>query len=460
MIQRYFLRIIPYDGKGIYLIQEGGLSLPYIDVTYPNDMPERKLTETILCAVQKKYYIFGVLLKIESLSGRKLCYIDEAEDLIKIRGSQIKKCAVHQISEVYQRLMVEHFDLLLHHYRCVELSPWEASGWFPMVVRWVKEQLLCRKEVLQGVPVQIKGAWPRSTVLRIKTKNTTYYLKWGYLIPPAEHKVICFLAKFVPQMVPSVIATHDTRNMFIMEEFLAVEKKYINIQIRIQAVKAFSSIQIASIAHVMKLKHWGCMSLDGLTLYRYFNEFMRDKSLFQYGLSKADTKKMKSISLFVERDCKQLLTAICPITLNNEDFQDGNIAMQNKNVVIYDWANTFLAHPFFSFHYYLYRYRDDMKLFEKSDGELKNSLQMLVKHYLTPWCKKFTDVWNIIEEWKITTRLFWLVEAIKCKRERQYINSNSEWDNNISYHIVQSIRSLCEVYESEINRHCKEKMKK
>ena len=445
-MRRFFLRIIPYSGRGIYLVK-GTLELPYVDVFANPDIPTRKLTKVIQLAVKRKYHITGVILAIKICNNFLICYFDASEDLFLKMVPLINVSRTTDILDEMQRNAVEELDPTILPYTEALYSPWEAHGWLAFIIPWLNMQLNNRNEVLLDFPVQVKGAWPRSTVLQVISNQSIYYLKWSYSMPPFEYKVIQLLASIRPNVVPKVIAYDISKNMFIMKEFGTIKKVDFDMEVRFKAAQIFSDIQIAAIPYVSQLQSWGCLFLDSKILYSKFDSLLQDESLFLYGLSESDLLRMDAVANLIMRDCDELSKSILPVTLNNEDFQDGNIAINEGNIIIYDWTNTFLAHPFFSYHYYLFRYRSDICMSKGDCSGKYESEQLLIEHYLNPWRKYVQLNKQIIKDWDITSRLFWVIEAIKCEREREYVLSNTEWYCNISGHIVEAIRTLYSIYE-------------
>lgn len=93
-------------------------------------------------------------------------------------------------------------------------APWNDPDWLAATVA----ELRCAVETagyeLSG-SVEGHKSWARSCVLTVPTTSGTLWAKFGYGLPPGEHRVVAELAARHPSAVPGLFAVLD--NGFVME---------------------------------------------------------------------------------------------------------------------------------------------------------------------------------------------------------------------------------------------------
>ena len=450
-MRRIYLRIYPCEAEGIVLVsKDNRYRLPYIDLIAGKKLPVRNLTTVVLHAAREKYKLEGVVLGFfKDNDGYELCdiemYVEQQPDfcmdmaLCEPTCLDGKECSL--VATGPDRGTV--FDILAS-------SPWERRGWISVIRPWIEKRLEQIGERMVQPPLQIKGAWPRSTVLRVEAERQTYYFKWSYAIPPWEWQILSLLSEVAPSCVPEMTAYDETRNSLLLEPFEPVLIRDMDIGVEEEAVSLYAQIQLGTLSYLERLRNWGCPVLDSDSLILAFAKLSGDIALFSYGLRESDRDRLNRISPMLYRDCLQLLRGIVPVCLNNEDFQNGNLALKHGKVVIYDWANTYISHPFFSYHHFLFRRCSYLS--EKAEGATAgtvcNEERILSQRYLQHWLK-FASQEELERDFAISEKLFWLLEGIKCERERRYIEPGSEWYHNIMHHIVESLHKLISIYVDE-----------
>jgi hypothetical protein len=83
-----------------------------------------------------------------------------------------------------------------------------------------------------------------------------------------------------------------------------------------------------------------------------FEELIADEAAMlinqQDGLTQEEYGRLKGALPGFVRMCEELASAGIPETIHHDDFHDGNIFLQEGRVLFTDWAESAVAHPFFS----------------------------------------------------------------------------------------------------------------
>ncbi|MRS03989.1 aminoglycoside phosphotransferase family protein, partial [bacterium] len=99
------------------------------------------------------------------------------------------------------------------------------------------------------------------------------------------------------------------------------------------------------------------------------------------GLSPADFEAFISVLPKLQSLCATLAKVGIPETLQHDDFHDGNIFVDQAGFKFFDWAESFIAHPFFSLVVTLrsIAYRFDL---EENSPEIRELTALYLKEWL------------------------------------------------------------------------------
>jgi aminoglycoside/choline kinase family phosphotransferase len=164
-------------------------------------------------------------------------------------------------------------------------------------------------------------------------------------------------------------------------------KKY-DVTLPTRALKIYADMQIQCIPHVQTLLNnagvndWRLEKLP--KLYKNFIE--NEKLLLDDGLVEADIKNLKNFYSKFEGLCESLVSLGIPETLEQGDFQDNNILIQENKVTLHDFGDASITHPFFSLSSFL-----NSAARHHGIQESDEVYQALYESYMGPWYTCYSE---------------------------------------------------------------------
>jgi hypothetical protein len=231
-------------------------------------------------------------------------------------------------------------------------APWEQKGWYKEAVAWIHEQLDQLRYTPTGPVEQVKTAWSCSSILRAPTTAGKLYFKATYARPPAEVLVIKKLERRWPRHVPCVVASDQIRCWMLMEDFGPRELSGLPFARWPGALRLFGRLQRESSESLWEWQAMACPDRRMDTLAGHLEALFSDPLLEQaespFRLSTEDRNRLMSTRERWADELCELGASPLPISIVQQDFRDGNIAVRGRDYVFYDWSDTVLSHPFFS----------------------------------------------------------------------------------------------------------------
>lgn len=250
---------------------------------------------------------------------------------------------------------------------------------------WAQTSLINLGYVIQG-SMEVIRAMPWSQVSRFSTSRGYVYFKQMAPQFAVEPLVLSFLAQRYFYCIPPLLASNAELRCFLMPDVgtRLREKLKMNYQIEIatKVLTTYADIQLNTmkdIAGILSLgvKDWRLKRLPDI----YLQLLAQEELLRTDGLTQDELRTIQHLySRFVE-NCEQLAQLGIPETVEHGDFQDNNILINDKkDIIINDWGDTNITHPFFSLGSWLDSAR-------RHHGLQKNSAQYkaLVNAYLEKW---------------------------------------------------------------------------
>lgn len=335
-------------------------------------------------------------------------------EILDFDNAEYKKILLNWISEIENKTVPHNRAL------------WEVRGWYNNTEKWIRDNL--QKTILNIE--QIKGAWSWSSILKINTIEETLYFKADYKKLPHEVDTIRELNKLYKYNFPSVVISDYSNNWMVMKDFGDLYLEKLDFNHYVKAVKKYAEIQIKSVGEIERFKKINCryISLNLFTLY--LEQLVDDKILLigPYKLTNYDLEQFKKAIPCVIELCKKLDLGRIPYTINNEDFRDQNVVLYENDFIYFDWSNTTITHPFFSFTYFLNRINIKKNHIGKEmfKGSVEKVLLKLTEEYLKMWVN-FDEYESILQIFKEINSLYNLYQAIRCYIELPYLEENCPW---------------------------------
>ncbi len=285
------------------------------------------------------------------------------------------------------------------------------------VLAWSQNYLKENGYQLQNSPEIIhNGPW--STVYRILTNFGTLYLKQTAPDFAIEPTLLRYLGTLLPSASLEVLAQNDKLYCFLMRDagtpLRDILKKHFQINLANNALTTYATIQKLTANHIdtllsMGVPDWRLSMLPSL----YLALLNQKQFLIDDGLSPTEIEDLKKLHLKVVERCHQLAQYNIPETIEHGDFHDNNILVQGNNMIIHDWGEATITHPFFSLTSYLYS-----ALRVHNFNEASDTYKDILNGYLNNWLI-FENHDKLVEATKLAHQLGYIKFALAHYRIAQ-----------------------------------------
>jgi hypothetical protein len=232
---------------------------------------------------------------------------------------------------------------------------WEQQEWQAEVHAWIRAELAQAGLQLAG-SIEQPHIRPWSTVLQVPTEQGTVFFKATAPYLAHEAAVTAYLTRFRPALFPNLLAFDLERSWMLMSDAGTPLRQLV------RAEKSFARWGEVMPQFVQLQKDLTGKARDLLALGMPDRRLERLPALFEAliadeasmlldqpeGLTADDYGRLKQSLPEFGRSCELLASAGIPETLHHDDFHDGNIFVREGRILFTDWAESAIAHPFFS----------------------------------------------------------------------------------------------------------------
>ncbi len=268
-------------------------------------------------------------------------------------------------------------------------------------------------------PFTLVRNMPWSSVYKVLTSIGTIYFKQ---MPPSfaiEATLINTLSTKFPTQVPKIIGYNAELHCFLMTDAGIVLHDLLhadyNMILASLALSTYAIIQKGVINDIdtllsLDVPDWRLDTLPSLYLTLLDDEAF----LISDGLTKTEIQQLRKLHPKVVQLCKQLAQYNIPETIEHSDFHDNNILVgKNHTLVINDWGETVITHPFFSLISFFISAARRHHIFEDSEP-----YKALRDGYLNNWLE-FESSGRLLEAFKLTKQLGHIKYALSFYRITQ-----------------------------------------
>jgi hypothetical protein len=237
-------------------------------------------------------------------------------------------------------------------------------------------------------PVRLRH-W--SNVYHAQTSKGMVFLKVAS--PPfhVEVKLLPYLAEQFPTL-PKVIACNQELQCILMQDagspLYPLLKKDFQLNFVKQALKKYANIQQNVSTHIDTLIDLGVPDRRLHTLPSQYLALLENTDfLIHDGLSLQEISQLKTQHFKVQQLCDALAHYNIPETIEHGDFTVNNMLINKQHeIIINDWGDAVVTHPFFSLYYFL----DDA--LEDYETSLWSSVKNTVEEtYIGQWSTYITQ---------------------------------------------------------------------
>lgn len=196
-------------------------------------------------------------------------------------------------------------------------------------------------------------AMPWSQVWRLPTAQGDVFLKHMGSLFAHEPRILRFLSETLHAPVPTIVADNPALQCFLMRDAgLPLRPLLLSDyqpELIAQALQTCARIQQQTLPHIETLLQLGAMDWRLQRLPDLFVGLLDNQRLMTAeGINDAERASFLNCVPQLRAVCDELAACGIPETLEHGDFHDNNIMLKNGAVIINDWGDASISHPFFS----------------------------------------------------------------------------------------------------------------
>lgn len=195
-----------------------------------------------------------------------------------------------------------------------ERAPWARPGWLAEARRWIASVVASADEP------RLVRQWPLSAMYSFHSELGSLYFKACFVLWPHEPAVTALLAREDPHRVPEVVAIQDEHSWLLMTELVGPDVADAGAEWFAEELRTMASLQ----------RSWA-----GKT-----------DELESSGVPRRPLDELREAAPDLARLCTRLEAFGIPETLAHGDLHQWNAKVVADRVVILDWSDAAIAHPY------------------------------------------------------------------------------------------------------------------
>jgi len=203
---------------------------------------------------------------------------------------------------------------------------------------------LAASGVEPAAPIEVIHDRPWSTVLRVPTDDGDLFLKQEAPLQAFEVPLTLALVSRWPDRVPEVVAADVDRAWLLLRDGgvrIADSGAY---DVFAQALRLYGELQVGEVPHADELLALGLPDVRlHLMAEAYEPFFERD-----HGLTREEVEALLALAPRYRELCDELTTLGLPATIQHDDLHQWNVFARGDRVAIYDWGDSSVAFPLWS----------------------------------------------------------------------------------------------------------------
>ncbi len=225
-----------------------------------------------------------------------------------------------------------------------DLHPWVMPGWYATAAAWIEHSLNPGSDG-PALSIEQVRSWDLSCVLRIRTPKEELFFK---ALPPAYRSEVTLthaLSALYPDHIPQVRAVDEEQGWMVLGNTGPLMPNE-DITLWEAAVRLLARLQLESRTQIARLLAAGCLDQRLDQLAAQADLLVGDADVCAL-LDTDDYARLCSVGPWLKERCRQLAAYGLPPTLVHGDMHTGNIALRQDHLVVFDWGDGCIAHPFF-----------------------------------------------------------------------------------------------------------------
>ncbi len=318
--------------------------------------------------------------------------------------------------------------------------PWARRGWFAEAADWMHSQIQALGLRPAG-PVEQQRVWSISCILRAPTSAGDVYLKASPGVFAAEPVITRHVAQRFSDHIPDVVAIDGERSWLLMRDFRGMRLDRLpDIDWWEEAVRLIARLQLVCVNRTDEMLAAGFLDrrLEVLAkqidpLFDYVSSTGRTA---RGALTPTELDTLTRHAAHLREMCARLAAHRVPATLEHGDFHTGNVVLAEGRLVIFDWSDGCVAHPFFALLPFL--------TFRPLPGG-PDARARLIRAYLQAWTD-YEPMPRLEEAFALSQTLAALHQAVSYYRILTSVESEAlwEWETDLPYFLRAVLTGLKE----------------
>jgi hypothetical protein len=232
---------------------------------------------------------------------------------------------------------------------------WSQPDWLETASAWI-HTTLTRQQIAVTGPIEQPHIRPWSTVLRVPTSAGDLYFKANVPMLAHEPALTEALARWRPDCMLQLVATDLDRGWLLMRDAGVTLRSQIQSAEELtrwhSVLTTYANVQIELSDRCDELLALGTLDRRLSVLPQQYAQLLSDTQSLRIdlpdGLTADEYQRLRELTPQFAALCEQLAQYRIPETLHHDDFHDANIFVGDDRAVFADWAESCVAHPFFT----------------------------------------------------------------------------------------------------------------
>jgi hypothetical protein len=206
------------------------------------------------------------------------------------------------------------------------------------------QQWLAANKVAPSGPIETVHARPWSTVLRVPTPDGDLFLKQAEPLQAYEASLTVALADRWPDRVPEVVVADTELAWLLLRDGGTTVADNGRVEAFPTALRLYGELQVGETGYVDELLACGVRDLRlDVVVDAYEPFFERD-----HGLEPAEVDALRAHAPKYRELCARLGALGLPASIQHDDLHQWNVYVRGDRVAIYDWGDSSVAFPLWS----------------------------------------------------------------------------------------------------------------
>jgi Phosphotransferase enzyme family len=181
-------------------------------------------------------------------------------------------------------------------------------------------------------------------VLRVPTADEDLYLKQCAPVQAFEVPLTVALAARWPDRVPEIVAADPDRAWLLLRDGGVRLRESGDVPTFVRALELYGELQRDEAGRVGELLALGLPDVRLPVVAAAYELFLED----DHGLEPDEVARLRALAPRYRELCEELAAFGLPDSIQHDDLHDGNVFVRDGRVAIFDWGDSSVAHPLWS----------------------------------------------------------------------------------------------------------------